>query len=78
MDLVDLIEEKRFIGQEFLELKKNKDNYITRMRTLLDSHQGVIKGFEDQYQIAIGQSSAMFSSNLQSTQLPQSISRGGV
>jgi cell division initiation protein len=37
------------LRREILELKKNKDNYITRMRTLLDSHQGVINGFEDDF-----------------------------
>ncbi|MBU8920549.1 MAG: DivIVA domain-containing protein [Bacteroidales bacterium] len=37
------------LRREILELKKNKDNYITRMRTLLDSHQNVISGFEDDF-----------------------------
>ncbi|MCK4539517.1 MAG: DivIVA domain-containing protein, partial [Candidatus Krumholzibacteria bacterium] len=37
------------LRREILELKKNKDNYITRMRTLLDNHQSVISGFEDDF-----------------------------
>ncbi len=37
------------LRREILELKKNKDNYITRLRTLLESHQNVITGFEDDF-----------------------------
>ncbi|MBN1163879.1 MAG: DivIVA domain-containing protein [Candidatus Krumholzibacteriota bacterium] len=37
------------LRREILELKKQKDNYITRLRTLLDSHRGMIDGFEDDF-----------------------------
>ena len=37
------------LRREILELKKHKDNYITRLRTLVESHQNVIAGFEDDF-----------------------------
>ena len=37
------------LRREILELKKHKDNYIARLRTLLESHMGVIDGFEEDY-----------------------------
>ncbi|MBN2070901.1 MAG: DivIVA domain-containing protein [Candidatus Krumholzibacteriota bacterium] len=37
------------LRREILELKKHKDNYVTRLRTLLNSHQRVIDGFEDDF-----------------------------
>lgn len=37
------------LRREILELKKHKDNYITRIRTLLESHQNVINGFEEDF-----------------------------
>jgi cell division initiation protein len=37
------------LRREILELKKNKDNYITRLRTLVDSHRKMIDGFEEDF-----------------------------
>jgi cell division initiation protein len=37
------------LRREILELKKHKDNYITRLRTLLDSHRNVVDGFEEDF-----------------------------
>jgi cell division initiation protein len=37
------------LRREILELKKHKDNYVTRLRTLLDSHRSVIDGFEEDF-----------------------------
>ncbi len=37
------------LRREIFELKKHKDNYITRLRTLVESHQRVIDGFEDDF-----------------------------
>ncbi|MCK4549322.1 MAG: DivIVA domain-containing protein, partial [Candidatus Krumholzibacteria bacterium] len=37
------------LRREILELKKHKDNYVTRLRTLLDSHRNVIDGFEEDF-----------------------------
>jgi cell division initiation protein len=37
------------LRREILELKKNKDNYITRLKTLLDSHRKIIDGFEEDF-----------------------------
>ncbi len=37
------------LRREILELKKHKDNYLTRLRTLLESHLRVIDGFEDDF-----------------------------
>ncbi len=37
------------LRKEIYELKKHKDNYITRLRTLVESHQRVIDGFEDDF-----------------------------
>lgn len=39
----------RQLRREILELKKHKDNYITRLKTLLDSHRNVIDGFEEDF-----------------------------
>ncbi len=39
----------RQLRREILELKKHKDNYITRLRTLLDSHRNVVDGFEEDF-----------------------------
>jgi cell division initiation protein len=37
------------LRREILELKKHKDNYISRLKTLLDSHRNVIDGFEEDF-----------------------------
>ncbi len=37
------------LRREILELKKQKDNYITRLKTLLDSHRKVLEGFEEDF-----------------------------
>jgi cell division initiation protein len=37
------------LRREVLELKKNKDNYITRLKTLLDSHKKMLDGFEEDF-----------------------------
>ena len=37
------------LRREILELKKNKDNYITRLKTLLDSHKKMLDGFEEDF-----------------------------
>jgi cell division initiation protein len=37
------------LRREILELKKNKDNYINRLKTLLDSHRKMIDGFEEDF-----------------------------
>ena len=37
------------LRREILELKKNKDNYITRLKTLIDSHRKMLDGFEEDF-----------------------------
>ena len=37
------------LRREILELKKHKDNYVTRLRTLLDSHRNIVDGFEEDF-----------------------------
>jgi len=37
------------LRREILELKKQKDNYLTRLKTLIDSHHNMIEGFEDDF-----------------------------
>jgi cell division initiation protein len=37
------------LRREILELKKQKDNYLTRLRTLLDSHRKVLEGFAEDF-----------------------------
>jgi cell division initiation protein len=37
------------LRREILELKKNKDNYITRLKTLLDSHKKMLDGFQEDF-----------------------------
>ena len=37
------------LRREILELKKHKDNYISRLRTLLESQQNIVSGFEDNF-----------------------------
>ena len=37
------------LRREILELKKQKDNYLTRLKTLIDSHQNVLGGFEEDF-----------------------------
>lgn len=37
------------LRREIFELKKNKDNYITRLKTLLDSHRKMLEGFEEDF-----------------------------
>ena len=37
------------LRREILELKKQKDNYITRLKTLLESHRQVLVGFEEDF-----------------------------
>jgi cell division initiation protein len=39
----------RQLRGEILELKKQKDNYITRLKTLLESHRNVVDGFEEDF-----------------------------
>lgn len=37
------------LRREILELKKHKDNYVTRLRTLLENHARVVDGFEEDF-----------------------------
>jgi cell division initiation protein len=37
------------LRREILELKKHKDNYINRLRTLLESHVRMVDGFEEDF-----------------------------
>jgi cell division initiation protein len=37
------------LRREILELKKNKDNYVTRLKTLLDSHRKMLDGFQEDF-----------------------------
>jgi cell division initiation protein len=37
------------LRREVLELKKNKDNYLTRLKTLLDSHRKMLDGFQEDF-----------------------------
>jgi cell division initiation protein len=37
------------LRREILELKKNKDNYLTRLKTLLDSHKKMLDGFQEDF-----------------------------
>ncbi|MDD3642852.1 MAG: DivIVA domain-containing protein [Candidatus Krumholzibacteria bacterium] len=37
------------LRREIIELKKHKDNYVTRMRTLLESHMRMVDGFEGDF-----------------------------
>ena len=37
------------LRSEVLELKKQKDNYLARMRTLIESHRKVLDGFEEDF-----------------------------
>ena len=37
------------LRREILELKKNKDDYITRLKTLLDSHRKMLDGFQEDF-----------------------------
>ena len=37
------------LRKEILELKKQKDNYINRLKTLLESHSRVVEGFEEDF-----------------------------
>ena len=37
------------LRREVLELKRQKDNYLTRFRTLLDSHHNVLDGFQEDF-----------------------------
>ncbi len=37
------------LRREVLELKKNKDNYLTRLKTLLDSHRKMLEGFQEDF-----------------------------
>jgi cell division initiation protein len=37
------------LRREVLELKKNKDNYMTRLKTLLDSHRKMLDGFQEDF-----------------------------
>jgi cell division initiation protein len=37
------------LRREILELKKHKDNYITRLRTLLESHMRMVDGFAEDF-----------------------------
>jgi cell division initiation protein len=39
----------RQLRHEILELKKQKDNYLTRLKTLMDSHRRMIEGFEQDF-----------------------------
>ncbi|HMA76686.1 MAG TPA: DivIVA domain-containing protein [Candidatus Krumholzibacteriaceae bacterium] len=39
----------RQLRREILELKKQKDNYLTRLKTLIENHREMIKGFEDDF-----------------------------
>ncbi len=42
----------RQLRREILELKKQKDNYLTRLKTLIDNHRGMIAGFEGDFKQA--------------------------
>jgi len=42
----------RQLRGEVLELKKQKDNYLTRLKTLIDNHRGMIVGFEGDFKQA--------------------------
>jgi cell division initiation protein len=37
------------LRREILELKKNKDNYVTRLKTLIDGHRKMLEGFEEDF-----------------------------
>ncbi len=37
------------LRREVLELKRQKDNYLTRFRTLLESHHNVLDGFQEDF-----------------------------
>ena len=37
------------LRREILELKKQKDNYLTRFKTLIESHRKVLGGFEEDF-----------------------------
>ena len=37
------------LRREILELKKNKDNYITRLKTLIDGHRKMLDGFDEDF-----------------------------
>ena len=37
------------LRREVLELKRQKDNYLTRFRTLLESHHRVLDGFQEDF-----------------------------
>ena len=37
------------LRREVLELKRQKDNYLTRFRTLIDSHHRVLDGFQEDF-----------------------------
>jgi len=37
------------LRREVLELKKQKDNYLTRLKTLLESHRKVLEGFKEDF-----------------------------
>ncbi len=39
----------RQLRHEILELKKQKDNYLNRLKTLMDSHRRMIEGFEQDF-----------------------------
>ncbi|MDZ7859065.1 MAG: DivIVA domain-containing protein [Candidatus Krumholzibacteriota bacterium] len=39
----------RQLRREILELKKQKDNYLTRLKTLIENHREMINGFEDDF-----------------------------
>jgi hypothetical protein len=39
----------RQLRREILELKKQKDNYLTRLKTLVNNHREMIAGFEDDF-----------------------------
>ena len=37
------------LRREIIELKKNKDNYITRLKTLIDGHRKMLDGFDEDF-----------------------------
>ncbi|UCF06011.1 MAG: DivIVA domain-containing protein [bacterium] len=37
------------LRREILDLKKQKDNYLTRLKTLIESHRKVLEGFEEDF-----------------------------
>jgi cell division initiation protein len=37
------------LRREILELKKNKDNYVTRLKTLIDGHRKMLDGFDEDF-----------------------------